>query len=119
MKDFRRLEVWKVSHDLTLKVYTASRRFPREEMFGVTSQLRRSAASIPCNICEGCGLGTDAAFANALQTAYGSSSELDYQLLLAHELGYMPANAYQPMLDQLKRVQRMLAALIAKVRGAP
>ncbi len=115
MKDFRRLEV---AHDLTLKVYAASRRFPREEIFGVTSQLRRSAASIPYNICEGCGLGTDAAFANALQTSYGSSSELDYQLFLAHELGYLPANVYRPMFDQLQRVQRMLASLIAKVRTA-
>ncbi len=117
MKDFRRLEVWQIAHDLTLKIYAASKRFPREEMFGVTSRLRRSAASIPYNIAEGCGLGTDAAFANALQTAYGSSSELDYQLLLALDLGYLPKDAYSPMYDQVRRVQKMLGALIAKVRG--
>ncbi len=118
MRDFRQLAVWKVSHDLTLKVYASSRRFPREEVFGLVSQMRRSAASIPYNISEGCGLGTNAAFANSLQIAYGSSSELDYQLQLALDLGYLPNPAYQSLSAHLQQLQKMLWSLLSKVRRA-
>ncbi len=74
MKDFRRLKVWESAHELVLKVYAATRRFRREELFGMTSQMRRSSASIPYNIAEGCGMGTDAAFANSLQISFASSA---------------------------------------------
>ncbi len=116
MKNFRSLEVWKLAHELTLRVYAVSQRFPREEIFGLTSQIRRSAASVPYNIAEGCGMGTNAAFANCLQTSYGSSSELDYQLLLARDLGYLPAAGHEPLYERVQQVQRMLGALIRKVR---
>jgi four helix bundle protein len=88
MKDFKELKVWVKAHQLTLAVYQATTTFPKEELYGLTSQMRRSAASIPTNIAEGCGRGSDDDFRRFLQIAMGSASELEYQLLLAHDLGY-------------------------------
>ncbi len=116
MKDFRRLKVWGSAHELVLKVYAATRRFPREELFGMTSQMRRSSASIPYNIAEGCGMGTDAAFANSLQISFASSCELDYQLILARDLGYLSEAGYSPLEARVRDVQRMLNAFLARLR---
>jgi four helix bundle protein len=82
-QDFRNLVVWQKSHELVLDVYRISRDFPREELFGLTSQIRRCAVSIPLNMAEGCGRGSDPDFARFLVIAMGSSSELEYQLLLS------------------------------------
>ena len=87
MKDFRNLVVWQKSHKLTLDVYEATRKFPKEELYGLVSQLRRACSSIPCNIAEGCGRRGNGEFHRFLQIATGSASEVEYQLLLAHELG--------------------------------
>lgn len=86
MQSFRNLRVWKKSHSLTLDVYASSRTFPREEMYGLTSQMRRSSASIGMNIAEGCCRKGDIEMARFLQMAMGSASELEYQLLLARDL---------------------------------
>ena len=85
MKDFRKQKVWGKAHDLALKVYRVTEAFPKTELFGLTSQIRRAGVSIPANIAEGCGRDTDADFARFLQIAMGSASELEYHLLLAHE----------------------------------
>jgi four helix bundle protein len=87
MRDFRTLKVWEKAHALVLSVYRATSSFPRDELFGLTSQMRRSAASIPTNIAEGCGANTDAEFARFCQYAVRSSCELEYQLLLSRDLG--------------------------------
>ena len=87
MQDFRNLSVWRLAHELTLAAYRETSRFPSSEQFGLTSQMRRSAASIATNIAEGCGRGSDADFGRFLQIALGSASELEYQLLLAADLG--------------------------------
>ena len=89
MKDFRKLEVWEKAHALTLSVYHAADPFPREELYGLTSQIRRAAVSIPTNIAEGCGRGSEAELARFLQIAMGSASEVEYELLLARDLGFL------------------------------
>ena len=86
MQSFRNLRVWEKSHQLTLDVYTSSKAFPRDEMFGLTSQMRRASASIGMNIAEGCCRKGDTEMARFLQIAMGSASELEYQFLLAHDL---------------------------------
>jgi four helix bundle protein len=117
VQDFRKLLVWKKSHALTLETYRISRDFPREEMFGLTSQMRRCATSMPSNIAEGCGRGSDPDFARFLIMAMGSSSELEYQLLLSKDLGYVDTMLHQQTEDKVIEVKRMLASLIQKVQG--
>jgi four helix bundle protein len=89
MRDFRNLQVWNKAHSLTLDVYKATGFFPKEELYSLTSQIRRSSASIPTNIAEGCGRSGDAELARFMSISMGSASELEYQLLLAHDLNYL------------------------------
>lgn len=116
MQDFRRLTVWAKSHQLTLRVYAATSRFPREESFGLTSQMRRAASSVPMNLAEGCGRGSDPDFARFVQIAMGSACELEYQLLLANDLGYLSADDYPKFDADTQEVKRMLASLLSKLR---
>lgn len=117
MKDFRRLEVWEKSHQMVLAVYRATNSFPRSEQYGLTSQIRRSAASIPANIAEGCGRMTDGDFARFLQIAMGSATELDYHLLLAKDLGLLDGNEYEHLSQMVHRVKSMLAPLLRKIEA--
>ena len=87
MKDFRNLQVWKMAHQLTLLAYDVTRLFPREEVYGLTSQIRKCSASVAANIAEGCGKGGNAEFQRFLNISAGSASELDYHLLLSRDLG--------------------------------
>ena len=116
MKDFRDLKVWERAHQLVLRVYNQTRPFPKEELYGLTSQLRRAAASVPTNIAEGCGRGTDPDFARFLQMAMGSASETDYLLLLCKDLGHLSEAEYGPLFASISEVKRMLAGLLARVR---
>jgi four helix bundle protein len=118
MQDFRNLDVWKKSHELTLSVYRASKSFPDDERFGLTSQLRRGASSIPANLAEGCGRGSDADFARFVQIALGSSSEVEYHFLLAKDLNYMTPNEYAAFDDEITRIKRMMTSLLHKLRGS-
>lgn len=97
MQDFRKLLVWEKSHKLTLSIYNLTHSFPKEEMYGLTSQIRRASSSVPINIAEGCGRGSDADFARFLQIAFGSVSETEYLLLLCFELGYFSKKKYMEM----------------------
>ncbi|MGB9592747.1 MAG: four helix bundle protein [Anaerolineae bacterium] len=110
MRDFRRLEVWRRAHELTLDVYRVTEHFPKAEMYGLTSQLRRACASIPANIAEGCGRGGDSEKARFIRIAMGSASEAGYHLLLAHDLGFMDAATYQDLVNRLYDVKRMLVS---------
>lgn len=112
MKDFRKLSVWQKAHELTLAVYRASKTFPPEERYGLTSQLRRAATSVASNIAEGCGRGSDADFRRCLHIALGSASEVEYQLLLARDLGLLDTAAHDPLTAQATEVKRMLASLV-------
>ena len=89
MKDFRKLKVWKRAHELVLEIYKITHQFPKEELYGLTNQIRRSSSSIPTNIAEGCGRAGDTEFHRFLIIAMGSASELEYQAVLAHDLGYL------------------------------
>jgi four helix bundle protein len=114
--DYRKLQVWERAHGLTLDVYGVTRGFPREEMFGLTSQLRRASASIPANIGEGCGRNSDGELARFLVIAMGSANELDYQLLLAHDLGYLQSGQHEKLAAEAQAITRMLATLIDRLR---
>ena len=117
MKDFRNLLVWRKSHQFVLELYKATERFPREEIYGLKSQIRRASMSVPTNIAEGCGRHGDAELARFCQIAMGSASEVEYQLLLARDLGYMDAGCYQGLDQQLTEVRRMLNSLIQRLRA--
>ena len=86
MRDFRKIKAWEKAHELTLAIYAATLSFPKDELYGLTSQMRRSASSIPTNIAEGCGRDSEADFARFLQIAIGSTTELEYQILLSRDL---------------------------------
>jgi len=108
--DYRKLAVWERAHRLTLAVYEATRALPKEELFGLTSQLRRAAASVPANISEGCGRNGDAELARFLSIAIGSATELDYHLLLAHDLGYITPDRYERLSSETQEVTRMMVS---------
>jgi len=117
MKDFRQLKVWEKSHQLALAVYKATKDFPKEELYGLTSQIRRSSMSIPTNIAEGCGRNTDKEFARFLQIAMGSASETEYQLILARDLAFLPTDSYEKLHNEVEEVKRMLASLLKTLRA--
>jgi len=119
MKDFRNLKVWQKGHQFVLAVYKVSAGFPKEELYGLTSQIRRSCASIPTNIAEGCCRGTDAEFSRFVQIAMGSASETEYQLLLAHDLGYLPTKDYETLSQQIIEIKQMITALLKKADSRP
>ena len=115
MKDFRELKVWQKAHRLTLAVYEATEGFPRDETYGLRSQLQRSSASIATNLAEGCGRTGDADFARFCSMAMGSASELEYLLLLARDLGLLEGERYPDLETAATEVKRMLGALMQKL----
>ena len=117
MEDFKDLVVWTKAHQLTLAVYQRTRTFPKEEMYGLTSQVRRASASIGANIAEGCGRRSDAEMKRFLQIARGSASELEYHLLLAKDLQFLAADEFKVLEQKVLEVQRMLASLVQRLRG--
>ena len=117
MKNFRDLQVWQKSHQLTLLLYNTTRTFPEDEKYGLVSQIKRSAASIAANIAEGCGKNGDAELGRYLQIAMGSASELEYHLLLAHDLKLVEAITYEKLTLQLSEIKKMLASFIKKLKA--
>ncbi|HLG10282.1 MAG TPA: four helix bundle protein [Dehalococcoidia bacterium] len=117
MRDFNKLDVWRRGHELTLAIYSATATFPRDELFGLTSQIRRAASSVPANIAEGCGRDSDADFARFLHIAMGSASELEYHLLLARDLGHVPTDKYSGLREETTQVKRMLAGLLRRPKA--
>jgi four helix bundle protein len=111
MRDFRELTVWGKAHQLDLTSYKLTGTFPKQEMFGMTSQIRRCSSSIPANIAEGCGRMGNTELHRFLQIACGSASELEYHFLLAKVLGYLPHGEYEAVHKQLLEMKRMLVAL--------
>jgi four helix bundle protein len=119
MRDFRDLVVWQKSHDLTLALYRATETFPRSEVFGLTSQIRRAGASIPTNLAEGCGRWGDGDMGRFIQIAMGSASELSYLSFLAKGLGYFEAAEYERLSANLDEIRRMLTVFYKRVRQVP
>ena len=117
MKSFRELQVWEKAHQLTLAAYSSTRKLPKEELYGLTSQIRRASASIPANIAEGCGRNGDNELRRFLEIAMGSASELEYHLLLARDLKMLESIEYEQLNQQTCEVKRMLAAFIFKLKA--
>jgi len=115
VQDFQSLAVWRRAHALTLDVYRQTESFPRAEMFGLTSQLRRSGASIAANLTEGSGR-TQAEFGRFVQIAMGSACQVEYYLLLARDLNYLPTQCHDRLAEEIRAIKRMLTALLKTVR---
>ncbi len=115
MQDFRNLSVWRNAHELALMVYKETSHFPASERFGLIDQMRRAAVSIPSNIAEGCGRGTDADFARFVQISLGSASELEYQLMLASDLGHLPREQTEPLLARVQSIKKMASTLVRRL----
>jgi four helix bundle protein len=116
VRDFQRMKVWQSSHRLVLDVYEATSQFPREETYGLAAQLRRSCASIPANIAEGCGRSGDAELGRFMPISMGSASELEYHLLLARDLGFLDAGDYEELSRRTQEIKRMLSTFITRLR---
>jgi four helix bundle protein len=117
MKNFRDLIVWRKAHSLTLECYRATNAFPKHELYGITSQMRRCAASIAANIAEGCGKRGNPEFQRFLGIAAGSASGLEYHILLSRDLGLITEPTYGSLNAGVLEVKRMLASLIRKVES--
>ena len=117
MRDFRKLAVWEKSHQVVLKIYRIAADFPTDEKYGLARQMQRAASSIPTNIAEGCGHKSDPEFARYLQLAAASASELEYQLLLAKDLGYLEEDKYRDITAAVEELKKMLASFIRRVRA--
>ena len=116
MQDFRNLKVWEKSHNLSLRLYGITKTFPKEELYGLTSQLRRSVISIPTNIAEGCGRFAHKETAHFMQIAFGSASETEYLILLAKDLNFLSVEEYNYLDSEIEEVKKMLSTLIKKIR---
>ena len=117
MKDFRSLSVWSKAHLLAIEVYRVTSSFPKEETYGLISQVRRACVSIPANIAEGCGRNGEAEFRHFLEIALGSATELEYHLLLSRDLRFLKDVDYNSLVLAVTEVKRMLTGLIQTVRA--
>jgi four helix bundle protein len=117
VQDFRNLKVWQKAHALTLALYQATGKFPRDERFGLTIQLRRTATMLPIRVAEGCGKSTDAEFWKSLSLALAEGYQLEYQLLLARDLGYLSEGDYARLNAEAVEVKRMLAGLLHSLQN--
>ena len=119
MRNYEDLQVWQKAHALTLAIYRATQCFPIDERFGLTSQIRRSCASIGANLAEGCGRRSDGEMARFVQIAMGSGAELSYHLRLAMDLGLLPKERFENLRNCLNEVMRMLSSLSLRLRQKP
>ena len=117
MQNYKDLKVWEKAHLLTLQVYDVTRSFPKEELYGITNQLRRASSSIPANIAEGCGKMTNTDFAKYLNIALGSTNESEYFLILSRDLNYLLNEKFEILFMLINEVKGMLISLINKVRA--
>jgi len=112
LKNYKELKVWQKAYQLCVEIYKSTKSFPKEERYGLTSQLRRSSVSVPSNIAEGYGRKTTQEYIQALYIAYGSNCELETQILLAYDLGYLKSENFEKLKQDIGDVERMLKALI-------
>jgi len=115
MRDFKKYEIWQLSHNLTLKVYDITKAFPKEETYGLTSQIRRSSSSIPTNISEGCGRDSDAEFNRFLTIALGSANETEYLIMLSKDLNYLTLEKSTLLLQEINLIKRKTFQLKQKL----
>ena len=117
MQNFKELKVWEKAHQLTLSIYKTSAKFPKEEIYSLTNQLRRASASIPANIAEGCGKNSQADLANFLNISLGSANETEYFLILSRDLDYLTEEQFTILSNNINEVKAMLINLISRVRA--
>lgn len=115
MRNFRNLSIWSKGHQLTLKIYSFTKSFPKDEVFGLISQMRRCAYSIPSNIAEGCGRNSTPELKRFLTIAAGSSSELEYQLFLSKELNYISETVFKELEKEVIDIRKMIYSFIQKL----
>ncbi len=118
MRDFRKLEIWKDSHKMALRVYQITRQYPSDEKFGLISQMRNSAAAVPTNISEGCGRSTEKELARFCDIAMGSASELEYQFILSNDLGYINEETFNDIETELVTLKKRLNKFISRLRNS-
>jgi len=116
VRNFRDLIVWQRSMELSVQIYKITKQFPRDEIYGLTSQIRRAAVSIPSNIAEGQARGTDAAFANHVDIALGSTAELETQLNIASQVGYLDKSDLENIIKMIEEITKMLYGLLNHLR---
>ena len=117
MRDFRKLKVWKKAHALTLEIYRLTKHFPKEEIYGITGQLRRASSSIEFNLAEGCGRNSDKELSRFSAISMGSASELECGLLLAFDLDYLNKPDYENLNNRTIEVKKMLSRFIVSLRN--
>lgn len=115
MRDYKKYDIWKLSHLLTLEVYKITESFPKEEIFGLTSQIRRASSSIGINIVEGCGRGSDEDFKRFLRNASGSAFEVEYILLLSKDLNYISEDKFLELTPKAEELKMKISKLILKI----
>ena len=115
MRDYKKYSVWKDSHNLTLEIYLLTKKFPNEELFGITSQIRRAISSVPTNIAEGCGRSTDLDFRRFLTISHGSATEVEYLIFLSFELNYVSEEEYIDLTSKIEILRKQLHTLIKKI----
>ena len=118
MRDHRKLRAFELADQLVMSVYSATRTFPKDEMFGLTSQLRRASVSIASNIVEGCARNSEADFLRFLDMAFGSVREVEYQLTIANRLEYTSSDSAEQLVNQADETARVLSGLIRSLRSA-
>lgn len=117
MQNYKDLRVWQKAHIFTLKVYECTKQFPKDEIYSLTNQIRRSASSIPANVAEGCGKNSNLELAHFLNIALGSANESEYFLILSKDLSYLNEENYNVMYLLINEIKSMLISLISKVRS--
>ena len=118
MHNFKQLQVWQLSMDMVKEVYLALAEFPQEERYGLAQQLRRSSVSVPSNIAEGAGRGSQKEFAHFLNISLGSAYEVETQLMLAHQLNLLSKHRLEEIEVKMQQVQKMLFSLINKFKNS-
>ena len=115
MRDYKKYDIWKLSHSLSLEIYKITEHFPKEEVFGLTSQIRRASSSIGINIVEGCGRGSDEDFKRFLRNASGSAFEVEYILLLSKDLNYISEEQFLKLSPKAEELKMKISKLILKI----
>ncbi len=116
MRDFKKYDIWKLSHELTLEIYLITKTFPKDEIYGLTSQIRRSSSSIPTNISEGCGRDSDLEFNRFLTIALGSANETEYLIILAKDLAYINDSQAKVLIEKVNIIKRKTHQLKQKLK---